>query len=178
MRTYLIPAMLLASLAAAGCSHGHNDSVISYIDIHGGKVAVSAPHQDDAVISATGDLNIGAGNVPVNAAQRDLLKRYYSTAVSLRDHGIATGKAGIAVAGKALGSVASGLASGNTDKIDSEVNASAAKVEAQASLVCQDVAELRTTQDALASQLPVFAPYARIKSHDAEDCQDHRHERS
>lgn len=177
MRTFLIPLVLLFTLAAGGCSHSDHVSVISFIDVDGGKVAVRAPNQEDAVISAAGDLDIGKGNVPVNAAQRDLLKHYYATAVSLRDHGIATGKAGLAVAGKALGSVASGIASGNTDKIDSEVNASAAKVEAQAALVCNDVAELRTTQDALATQLPAFQPYARIKDHDAEDCRDNRHQR-
>lgn len=177
MRTRLIPALLSFALAASGCSHRDHVSVISFIDVDGGKVAISAPHQDDAVISAAGDLTIGRASVAVDAAQRDLLKHYYATALSLRDDGIATGKAGLATAGKALGSVASGLASGNTDRIDSEVNASAARVEAQAALVCKDVAELRTTQEALVSQLPAFQPYARIKPHDAEDCRDNRHER-
>lgn len=177
MRTFLLPMLLLATLTTAACSHSDHVSVISFVDVDGGKVALRAPDRPDAVISAVGDLSIGTGSVSVNAAQRDLLKHYYATAVSLRDHGIATGKAGIAVAGKALGSVASGLASGNTDKIDSEVNASAAKVEAQAMLVCKDVGELRITQDALATQLPAFQPYARIKAHDVEDCQDIRHQR-
>lgn len=176
MRTFLLPMILLLTLVS-GCGHSDHVSMISFIDVDGGRVALRAPHQEDALISAAGDLTIGTANVTVNAAQRDLLKNYYTTAVSLRDHGIATGKAGMAVAGKALGSVASGLASGNTDKIDSEVNASAAKVEAQAMLVCKDVAELRATQDTLAAQLPAFQPYAQIKQHDAEDCQEHRHQR-
>lgn len=172
MRNHLIPILSLVILAASGCSHSDHVSVISFIDVDGGKVALTAPHQSDAVISASGDLSIGNASVTVNAAQRDLLKRYYTTAVSLRDDGIATGKAGLATAGKALGSVASGLASGNTDKIDSEVDASAAKVEAQAARVCKDVAELRTTQEALVSQLPAFQPYARIKARDANECEN------
>jgi hypothetical protein len=172
MRTLLPPMMFLLAAGLAGCgsSSGHYDTIANYISIHDGSVAVHAPGRADADISAAGDLSIDGATIAVTLAQRDLLKHYYDTALVLRDHGIATGNAGVATAGKAIASVASGLASGTPDRIDSEVNASAAKVEAKAALVCDDLTELRSTQNTLASQLPAFQPYALIRSHDADDC--------
>lgn len=172
MRIFSLVTTLLLSAGLAACgSHGdRNDTITSYLSVHDGSVAVHAPNRPDADISATGDLSIQGASVTVTPAQRELLKHYYGTAVALREHGIATGNAGIATAGKAISSVASGLASGNTDKIDSEVNASAAKVEVKAMLVCEDLAELQSTQNTLAAQLPAFKPYALIESHEAGDC--------
>ncbi|WP_449428724.1 hypothetical protein [Rhodanobacter umsongensis] len=171
MRAYLFPMMFVIATGMAGCnSSDRYDTITNYLSVHAGNVAVHAPGRGDADITAAGDLSIAGNNVAVNDAQRDLLKHYYMTAQAIRDHGIATGEAGAAVAGKALGSVASGLASGDTSKIDSEVNASAAKVEAQAALICNDLADLRSTQETLASQLPAFQPYALIKANEADDC--------
>ncbi|OOG41944.1 hypothetical protein [Rhodanobacter sp. C05] len=171
MRAYLLPMMILIATSVTGCDRSdHYDTITNYISIHDGSIAVHAPGRADADITAAGDLNISGTSVTVTTAQRDLLKHYYSTALTLRNHGIATGNAGIATAGKALSSVASGLASGNTDKIDSDVNASAAKVEAQAALICNDLADLRSTQETLADQLPAFQPYALIKANEVEDC--------
>jgi len=171
MRIHLLPVMLLAAACLTGCDgSGHHDTISNYISIHDGSIAVHAPGRADADISAAGDLSIADTNVPVTATQRDLLRHYYDTALTLRDHGIATGKAGIATAGQALKSVASGLASGDTGKIDGEVNASAARVEAKAALVCNDLADLRTAQEALAAQLPAFRPYAQIKASEADRC--------
>jgi hypothetical protein len=172
MRTFLPLMMFLfaAGLAGCGSSSDHYDTIANYISIHAGRVAVHAPGHADADITSAGDLSIDGASITVTPAQRDLFKHYYDTALALRDHGIATGNAGIATAGKAIASVASGLASGTPDKIDSEVNASAAKVEAKATLVCNDLTELQSTQNTLASQLPAFQPYALIKSHDVDDC--------
>lgn len=171
MRLFPLLTMFLLATGLAGCgNHSNYDTITSYLSIHDGSVAVHAPGRADADISATGDLSIDGSSVTVTPAQRDLLKHYYNTALTLRDHGIATGNAGIATAGKAISSVASGLASGDTDKIDSEVNASVAKVDAKANLVCDDLTELQSTQNTLATQLAAFQPYALIKSHEAEDC--------
>ena len=171
MRLFPLLTMFLLVAGLAGCgNHGNYDTITSYLSIHDGRVAVHAPGRADADISATGDLSIDGTRVTVTPAQRDLLKHYYSTALALRDHGIAAGNAGIATAGKAIGSVASGLASGDTDKIDRDVTASVAKVDAKANLVCDDLAELQSTQTTLAVQVAAFQPYALIKSHEAEDC--------
>lgn len=172
MRTFLpIPILLLAAATLVACDRDdHQVSVAQFISIHGDQIAVHAPGHADADINAAGDLRIADQNIATTTAERDLLKRYFTTAMALRDHGIATGKAGAAVAGQAIGSVVSGLASGNTDKIDSEVNASAAKVEAKVALICDDLGEIQSTQQALASQLEAFRPYALIKADEAERC--------
>jgi hypothetical protein len=175
MRVYLLPMLILSAACLVGCHHddgGNNfDTVTNYISIHDGSIAVHAPGHADADITAAGDLSIANKSIPVTPAQRDLLKHYYAAAMATRDHGIATGKAGMDTAGTALRSVASGLASGNTDKIDTEVNASAAKVEAQVALICNDLADIHATQETLASQLADFRPYALIKASEATDCQ-------
>jgi hypothetical protein len=164
MRVYLLPTMFAIAAGVAGCnSSDHYDTVTNYLSIHEGSIAVHSSGRADADITAAGDLSIAGNNVAVNDTQRDLFKHYYTTA-------IATGEAGAAVAGKALSSVASGLASGDTSKIDSEVNASADKVEAKAALICTDLADLRSTQETLAGQLPAFQPYAQIKANEADDC--------
>lgn len=172
MRAFPLPMLCLLAASLVACSNsGRHDIVISYLNIHDGMVAVHAPGRADADISATGDLRIAGTAIAVTPAQRELLQRYYTTALALRNHGIATGNAGIATAGKAIDSVATGLFSGNPGKIASEVDASAAKVEAQANLVCSDLARLQSTQQALAAQLPAFQPYALIEDHEAIDCQ-------
>ena len=174
MRTcLLLPILLLAATVLTACDHDGNDrhgSIANYISIHTDYIAVHAPGRADADITAAGDLSIADHSVAVTTAERELLKHYYATALTLRDHGIATGEAGAAVAGQAIRSVASGLASGDTDKIDAEVNASAAKVEAKAALICDDLAEIQSTQQTLASQLEAFRPYALIKADEADKC--------
>lgn len=174
MRAFLLSTMLLTAACLTGChDRDSHDTITSYLSLHDGSVAVHAPGRPDALINAAGDLTIAGKSVTVTSAERDLLKHYYATALAIRDHGIATGMAGMATAGKAISSVASGLASGNPDKIDAEVNASADKVEAKAALICNDLADIRTTQETLASQLEAFRPYALIKASEADDCRGH-----
>jgi hypothetical protein len=171
MRVFLLSTILLTAACLTGChDHGSHDSITSYLSLHDGSVAVHAPGRPDAEIAATGDLTIAGTNVSVTGEQRDLLKHYYATAAAIRDHGIATGRAGAATGLTAIRSVASGLASGNPDKIDAEVTASANKIDASAALVCNDLAELRSTQENLARQLEAFRPYALIKVGEVENC--------
>lgn len=176
MRVFLLTTMVLAAAGMSGCHHDSDreHSVTSHLSIHGQNVAVHAPGRPDAEISAAGDLAIAGQNVPVAASERDLLKHYHDTALALRDQAITTGKAGIATAGQAISSVASGLASGNPDRIDAEVSAKANKVDASAALICTDLAELRATQETLARQLEAFRPYAVIKADEVEDCPGRR----
>lgn len=173
MRVFLPATLLLSAACLAGChADEHSITISSYITLHGETVAVHAPDRPDALINANGELTIGNKPIAVTASEHELLKQYHVTAMAIRDHGIATGKAGIETAGRALGSVASGLASGNTDKIDAEVSASVAKVDASAALICTDLAQIHTTQESLASQLEAFRPYALIKADEARHCRN------
>ncbi len=173
-------SLLLVAACLAGCGKADHDvSINQAIRMHDGSIAIRASGRPDADINANGDLSIDDQMIAVTPAQRDLLKRYYASALAIRDHGIATGEAGAKVAGTAIGSVVKGLASGDTDKIDSEVNASAAKVEAQAAHICEDLQQMHALQDSLSAQLEAFRPYAVLDGTSADECRrdlkDHDH---
>jgi hypothetical protein len=144
------------------------------ISIHDGSIAVHARGAPDANITAAGDLSIDGKAVELTPAQRDLLKRYYAQVMAVRDDGIATGKAGAALAGHAIGSVASGLAHGNPDSIGPAIDARAKQVEAKAMAICNDVVALKAQQNAIASTLTAFKPYASIGAHETTDCKAHQ----
>ena len=172
---------LVLTAALAGCGKGSNFSVISSgnsnlldggIRVRGGQVTLHADGAPDATLSATGDLSIDDHPLAINADQRKLLQQYYNNAEAVPAHGIETGKAGAAIAGQAISSVAKGLASGDTDKIDKEVDAKTDLVTKAAMKICSDLAGIKTAQDALASQLPAFKPYASIVNAGAvTDCE-------
>jgi hypothetical protein len=174
--TSLLGAMLLAGALLAGCGHDSDLNVISSGDsslvnggirIRDGVVALHADGSPEATISAAGDLAIDQHPVQLNADQRNLLLQYYGNAVAVRQHGIETGKAGAAIAGQAMSSVAKGLASGNTDQIDKDVDAKTEIVKQTALKICGDLAGIKKAQDALAAQLPDFKPYGSIVDADA-----------
>jgi hypothetical protein len=124
-----------------------------------------------ALITSAGDFSIDGKSIVTDPSQRALLLQYFQNVQAVHDHGIATGKAGVAVAGEAMKSVASGLASGNTDQIDKQVNAKAKLVQESALKICSDLSGIKSAQDQLSTQLPPFKPYAHIVSADQiTDC--------
>lgn len=174
IRTASLP-VLLASVIAA-CSGGSGgQSVLPRISVvDDSHVAVHARGAPDAIVSANGTLTIADRDVAVTAQQQEALKRYYAGVVAIHKDAIATGKAGLGTAGTALKSVVSGLSSGNPDRIGSEVEAQAAKVEAAAMNVCRDLSVIQTEQTAIAEQLAEFRPYAVIDARSVADCRTHR----
>jgi hypothetical protein len=177
VRIHPLLTTLMFSVFLFGCDHRDSDdygNIDNLISIHAGHIAVHAQGQGDADITAAGELSIAGKSIAITATQSELFKRYYASALAMRDHGIAAGEAGVATANKAITSVASNLASGNPEKIDAEVNASAAKVKAQADKVCDDLGQIRSIQETLAAQLPAFRPYALINASEANDCRHGR----
>jgi hypothetical protein len=160
----------IAALLSGCIIQSDDSSVFQHITLHDGSIAVHAHGVPDANVTPAGDLSINGKAVTVTADQRDLLKQYYAQVVAIRDDGIATGKAGAAMAGHAIGSVASGLAHGNPDSIGPAIESRAKGVEAKAMVVCNDLAALRTKQDVIASVLPAFKPYATIELNEVSDC--------
>jgi hypothetical protein len=175
LRILLIAAALTATLAACdgdtiiGEDSGHS------LSLRSGVLTARAPGEPDANITAAGDLNISGKPVAVTPAQRDLLKKFYGEVVDIRKAGIETGKAGAAMAGHAIGAVATGLAHGDPDSIGPKIEANATEIEKKAMLICDSVSTLRTTQDAIVTTLPAFKPYAGIGADDESDCRnDHK----
>jgi len=178
MKRILIPAAIVLIVASvAACSHGsghdRNTSVFQHLSVtHNGDVMAHAHDGSSARISAAGDLDIQGKSVAVTPAQRALLQSYHADAMALRKDAMATGKAGVETGMHALDAVAKGLASGNTDSIDSEVNSRASKVDALAHTVCQDLARLYAAQGGVTTAIPAFSPYATIEPHEVSDCRN------
>ena len=164
--------LLAATALIAGCGKDSgNTNVVSFrsgslvnggITLQNDEVTLHVQSAPDAVINAAGDLSIAQHPTTVSAAQRVLLQDYYRNVLAVNEHGIATGKAGVAIAGQAIKSVVKGIASGNTDNIDKDIDAKSQKVTQAALKICQDLAGIKTAQDSLAGQLAAFKPYAGI----------------
>jgi hypothetical protein len=88
------------------------------------------------------------------------MKKFYGEAMSVRDDGIATGKAGAALGVHALGAAVDGLLSGDSHKTDQEMQARSKVVEDAAMHLCGDLEQLKATQADLGTQLSAFQPYA------------------
>jgi hypothetical protein len=160
-RNILVPLMLTGAVACS--AGGHDGSITRHVRvIDDSHIAIHADGAPDAIVSADGEFRVAGAAVAVTPDQRQLVSAYFAAVVALRKDAIATGQAGLATAGVALGSVIAGLASGDTDKIDKDVDAQAAKIEAAAAMVCKDVSVVRSRQAALADRLPEFRPYALI----------------
>ena len=169
IRTFALT--LAVATILSGCYMRDDDSsVFNHITIHDGSIMIHARSAPDAKITLAGDLSINGKVVTLTTDQHDLLKQYYAQVMALRDDGIATGKAGAAMAGQAIGTVASGLAHGNPDSIGPAIDAKAKGVEAKAMAVCNDVEALRAKQAVIASTLPAFKPYATIEANEVTDC--------
>lgn len=156
--------------ADPGTPHGS----FQHFDIHNDEVIVHAPGKPDATINAAGDLSIAGKPLDTTPAQRQLVKRYYTEVQGLRSDAIATGKQGLAVAGKAIGEVIGevigGLAGGDPDRIGGRIEAETAKIEAQTAQICVRLGAVRSVQEALASQLPALRPYATIRAEQVSSC--------
>ena len=166
-------AIALATLLA-GCDGetiiGSDSGGFHHLTLRNGTLTAHAQGAPDATISPTGELRIDDKAVAVTSEQRELLKKYYVDVVAIREAGIETGKAGAAMAGHAIGAVASGLAHGDPDSIGQKIDAHAQEVEAKADVICENLATLHTTQDAIVASLPTFKPYASIETTEVNDC--------
>ncbi len=164
-------AALALAMSFSGCViQTDHSSVFNHITLHDGSILVHAQNAPDAVMTPSGDLTIDGKAVTLTPDQRDLLKQYYAQVMMIRDDGIATGKAGAAMAGHVIGSVASGLAHGNPDSIGPAIESRAKGIETKAMAICNDVEALRTKQTAIADALPAFKPYALIEANEVTDC--------
>ncbi|HET6806766.1 MAG TPA: DUF2884 family protein [Frateuria sp.] len=162
-----------AGLLLAGCSNGSFSSTTiadGGIVVRGDKVTLFGKGGSEGVLDGTGRLVVDGRDVTVDATQRQLLQRYYQSAQAVREHGMATGKAGVAVAVQSLKKAAAHVAGGDDGKADTGLDAATKRVHQEASRICQDISEIRIAQDRLATSLPAFKPFAGIVDHDGSDC--------
>lgn len=172
IRTFALA--LSATLLLAACSNGGDaggDATKSSA-LWGQNLKLTASGHPRAEVSAKGDFIVDGKPVPVNDQQRALLVAYHRELGGIADAGIATGKEGAKLAGKAVGAAVKGIFSGDPDRIDREMEAEAKKVEAEAMKICDRLPGLYKAQQDLATALPAFQPYAGMEPADIEDCRN------
>jgi hypothetical protein len=177
-RARLAPLLAVtALLALAACGESQRDAAAGaagpvHIDAMSfdGSTVVIRGNGAKARIAADGSLEIDGRPVPVDATQRASLARYHATALAIREHGIATAKAGVELAKGIAGDVIDGLAKGDTKGIDAKAEAHAEGVKQAAGRICEDLAGLREQQQSLVATLPAFAPFAWVESAKVEEC--------
>ncbi|HEN47178.1 MAG TPA: DUF2884 family protein, partial [Mizugakiibacter sp.] len=150
-----------ASLGACVSAYS-TGSIANLITVHNGYVSIYGNNASSAVITASGDLRIAGTTTSLTAAQRVLTRSYYNQVRNIVHQGIATGKAGGAMASKVIGAVITGLASGDTNRIDRTANLQATKIEASVATICDNLQAIRNIQQQITAQIPAFAPYSVI----------------
>ncbi|WP_363797204.1 DUF2884 domain-containing protein [Lysobacter firmicutimachus] len=162
---------LLVAAAGSACSDRTPEvHVIAPVSLSGDRIQVRGQGGALAEIGPDGALSIDGRAVALAPAQLDASRRYYVQAMGMTQDGIAVGKAGAALAGKAVGNVISGLTQGDTESIERKVEADAKEVERQALRLCERMASLRAAQDELAGALPAFQPFAVVDADSVDDC--------
>ena len=161
-----------AALRKAGLVNGRGDGVKVLGD---GELTINADGYPKAKVGANGDLIIDGKAVALTPEQRKLVSAYYGELEGITQAGIAVGKQGAKMAGKAVGAAISGVIRGNTDDIDARMEAEAKKIEAEAKKICNRLNGLRTAQDALAAQVPAFRPYGNLDQKEIDSLLAQRH---
>ena len=166
--------LLAFSLAMVLCGCNPGTTVVaddgSVINADGKGVTLRASGHPNARITAAGDLEIDGKAVAVDAAQRALLQTYHREMNAMAADGLAIGKQGAALAGKALTETIKGAIKGNADDVESKIEGQAKQIEQQAMQLCKRLVKVKASQDALAAQLPAFKPYATMEQSDVDDC--------
>jgi hypothetical protein len=160
-------ALLLAACSKGGDADG--DATKSSA-LWGQNLKLNASGHPRAEVSAKGDFIVDGKPVTVTDAQRALLVAYHRELGGIADAGIATGKEGAKLAGKAVGAAVRGIFSGDPERIDREMEAESKKVEAEAMKICDRLPGLYKAQQDLVAALPAFQPYAGMDPADVEDC--------
>jgi len=170
MKRALLMTALVLMLAACKPDTTVNTETGTVVRQGNGELTLRSEGVPNATIKSNGDLAIDGKAVALNAQQRALTVAYYQQLDGITQAGIAIGKQGADLAGKAVGEAVRGVLAGDPDAIGSKVEAEAKKLEAQAKQICTHLSGLRAAQDALAAQLPEFKPYANIDQNDVDDC--------
>ncbi len=167
-----IALALSVTLLLAACSkNGDADGDTSTSSaLWGQNLKLNTPGHPKAEVSAKGDFIVDGKPVPVTDAQRALLVAYHRELGGIADAGIATGKEGAKLAGKAVGAAVRGIFSGNPDQIEQQMEAEAKKVEAEAMKICDRLPALYKAQQDLVAALPAFQPYAGMEPTDIDEC--------
>ncbi|MCC7249867.1 MAG: hypothetical protein IT473_14690 [Lysobacter sp.] len=129
-----------------------------------------AEGQPKAEITPQGDLLIGGKATTIDAKQRALLLEHRKRIVAVAEAGMAIGVQGADLAGKAIGNAIGSIFSGDTEELEKKIEAEGKNIEKSASLLCDLLPPLLTSQQTLAEALSAFKPYATMTQKDVDEC--------
>lgn len=158
-RILTLAGAVLAAAALTACSPGIN-TLGNSITFDANGIVVHAAGQPDARIGRDGELRIEGKSIAVTPAQRELLQRYYQQAVITMDAGKAMGEHGISMAARGVGDALASIFHSDSATANARMQAESKHIEAAAAKLCADVKALGDTQNAIATSIPAFAPYA------------------
>ena len=142
------------------------------LNVNGRQIHRKSGDLPNAEITPLGDLLIEGQPVNVTKAQRQQLLAYRGHIVGVAEAGMAIGTQGADIAGEALNGVAGAIFGGKEGEqaFEQRMEAQGKKIEAEAMKLCAQLPALLADQQALATSLPEFKPYASMTQEDIDDC--------
>jgi len=165
--------LLGASLVALLCSCNPGTTVATdggSVRATADKVTLRADGHPTAHIEADGSFLIDGKKVEVTPQQQALLQEYQREFDAMTQQGIAIGKQGAAMAGKAVTAAIKGAMGGDGETLEKKMKAEGELITQEALKLCQRLVVIRGVQDKLAVDLIAFKPYATIDMADVQDC--------
>lgn len=172
IRNAPLAVVLATGFLLGGCGNGFSTTTTADggIVLHGDMVTLHGTGGSEATMDAAGKLVVNGQEVAVDATQRQLLLQYYQGARAVREHGIATGKAGAAIAVDSLKNAAMHVTGGDSEQADAKLDAATMRINQETSKICLDIRQIKAAQDRLAASLAAFTPFAGIIDGDGSDC--------
>ena len=129
--------------------------------------------QPKGEITPRGDLLVDGKPVAVDAAQRRQLLDYRTQVIGIARTGIDAGEKAAMLAIDATDvSLFHLIVGGMTGSLERRVEASVKRdIEPAVLQICRQLPQLRDSQQALATSVPEFRPYATLDDDDVEDCE-------
>jgi len=135
-------------------------------------IAIKLKRYGTALISSEGDLEIDQQTIKTSEAGRAVLAQYHQQGVDVIHEGEAMHKRGVHFAVDTIGEVLASLFSDKADhQVDQRIEKQGRELGLKARGLCDKLDTWRATQDAAASLIPEFKPYAVISKQKVADCQ-------
>src|SRR5579875_379319 len=140
-RSLTLAGAFLITAALSACSPGIH-TLGNSITFDSNGMVIHSPGHPDAHISRSGTLSIGGRTIAV------------------MESGEAMGKRGVSMAARGIGDAISSIFHHDSTTADKRMEAESKVIESAAGKLCADVKALGATRNAIAADIPAFAPYA------------------
>ncbi|MGY1409163.1 MULTISPECIES: DUF2884 family protein [unclassified Luteimonas] len=142
------------------------------VQINGKRIRREAGDLPAAELTPDGQLIVAGTTVAMDDASRALARKYRAGLLAIAEAGMDLGVQGADLGMRAAADAIGSLFRGDTEQMEKRVEAEAEKLKATAMQLCEQLPALLAAQQALATAVPEFAPYARVETGDIEDCNE------